>query len=211
MLLSGGIDSATALYLLKKSRPVRALTFEYNGIAASELRSASAIASRAGVLEHRVVRLPDLREAGDIPGFRPEGLPPTYIPLRNSIFYSFAASYAEETGASAIAGGHNKDDMRVFMDVSPEFFGALQEAFVCGSRVLRRNRLKVLRPLRGKTKPEVIRLADSLDVPLELTWSCHRDSPRHCGACDGCLSRRRAFAQAGVRDPLTLTELEKIT
>ena len=211
MLLSGGIDSATALYLTKKTQRVRALTFEYMGIARSELSAAKAIAFQAGVLEHRIVRLPDLREAADIPGFRPPGLPPTYIPLRNGIFYAFAASYAEETSASYIVGGHNRDDAVVFADVSAEFFSSLQRAFWNGSPSLRRNKLKIARPLKLLRKPGVIRLAASLGVPLELTWSCHRDSEEHCWNCDGCISRARCFREAGVVDPLASSKMEKIT
>ena len=211
MLLSGGIDSATALYLTKKKHGVRALTFEYRGIAGSELAAAKAIASRAGVLEHRVVRLPDLREAADIPRFRPSGLPPSYIPLRNGIFYAFAASYAEETGAETVVGGHNRDDMKVFADVSPEFFSSLQRAFRSGSRILRKNRLEIARPLKRLGKPAVIRLAASLGVPFELTWSCHRDSEEHCWRCDGCLTRVKCFEEAGIVDPLAGSKLGKIT
>jgi len=181
------------------------------GIARSELAAAKAIASRAGIIEHRMVRLPDLREAADIPGFRPSGLPLTYIPLRNSIFYSFAASYAEETGAKSVVGGHNRDDSKVFADVSPEFFSSLQRAFWTGSRTLRKNRLEIARPLKRLGKPAVIRLGASLGVPFELTWSCHRDSEKHCWKCDGCLTRLRGFKEAGVVDPLTGSNAEKIT
>jgi 7-cyano-7-deazaguanine synthase len=211
VLLSGGIDSATALYLTKKSQDVRALTFEYHGIARSELNAAKAIGAVAGVLEHRIVRLPDLKEAGDIPGFRPRGLPQTYIPLRNSIFYAFAASYAEETGAVSIIGGHNRDDSEVFIDVSSEFFRSLQKSLWSGSRILRANETRITRPLKDKRKAEVIRLAASLGVPLELTWSCHRDSERHCWQCEGCRSRVKCFGEAGVKDPLAPSDLEKIT
>ena len=202
MLLSGGIDSATALFLTKKRQGVRALTFEYFGIARSELAAARVIASKAGVLEHRMVRLPDLKEVADIPGFRPSGLPPTYIPLRNSIFYALAASYAEEVEASYIVGGHNRDDTKVFADVSPEFFDSLQRAFRSGSRILRRNRLEIVRPLKQLKKPAVIRLGASMGVPFELTWSCHRDAEKHCWKCDGCLTRERCFKEAGIVDPL---------
>jgi 7-cyano-7-deazaguanine synthase len=202
VLLSGGIDSATALYLTKRTQRVRALTFQYSGIAEQELESAKAIAERAKVGEHRLVRLPDLREAEEIKGFPLGGLPPTYIPMRNSVFYSFAASYAEEARAGSIVGGHNKDDEEVFADVSPEFFLALQKALRAGSPALRRNRLRIVRPLRRLDKARVIGLAVKLKVPLELTWSCHREGREHCRECPGCLSRTDAFRRAGVVDPL---------
>jgi 7-cyano-7-deazaguanine synthase len=202
VLLSGGIDSATALYLTKRTNAVRALTIQYRGIAKKEIESAGEIAERAGVMEHRIVRLPDLREAGEIPGFRLGALPPTYIPLRNSIFYSIAASIAEETGAASIVGGHNRDDTKVFDDVSPRFFTAQQAAVLAASPLLRRKGLRIVRPLRLMTKPQVVALASRLKVPLELTWSCHREGDEHCWDCSGCASRAEAFRKAGMADPL---------
>ena len=180
---------------------MRALTFQYHGVAGRELDSARAVAARAGVREHRFVRVPDLKEAGDI-GMKFGSRPPTYIPLRNGIFYSFAASYAEECGAGAIVGGHNRDDEKVFDDVSSEFFGALESAFLAASPVLKKNGVRILRPLKDRSKPEVVRLAASIGVPLELTWSCHRDGSEHCWECEGCIGRARSFAAAGVADPL---------
>jgi 7-cyano-7-deazaguanine synthase len=203
VLLSGGIDSATALYLSRGMYAMRAITFEYSRIAAQELRAARAVAKRAGVLEHRIVRLPDLKEACDIPGDGFEGLPPTYIPLRNAIFYSFAASYAEEVGAAAIVGGHNRDDKAVFEDVRSEFFRLIQRAFLSGSAGLRKNRLRIVRPLEHMSKVEVIRQAASLKVPLELTWSCQKDGALHCWDCPGCETRTKSFMKAGVHDPIS--------
>jgi 7-cyano-7-deazaguanine synthase len=169
------------------------------------------VAIRAGALEHKLVRLPDLREAGDIPGFERGRFPPTYIPLRNCIFYSFAASYAEVSGVSSIVGGHNREDERVFEDVSSKFFSSLEETLRTGSPVLRRNRVRIVRPLKRKNKAEVVRLAASLGVPLELTWSCHREGMEHCWRCDGCLSRMEAFRKAGIHDPVSDDPREKIT
>lgn len=202
MLLSGGIDSATCLYLTKTKHDTRALTFVYHGIAKQELESARAIGARAGVLEHRLFRLPDLREAGDMPGWSFGDLPPTYIPMRNSIFYSVAGSYAEEKGVQLIVGGHNRDDANVFSDVSEEFFTALQRTLQSGSSILTRQRTRIRRPLRRKTKVQVVKLAASLRVPFELTWSCHRAGTEHCWECTGCLSRLESFRRAGIRDPL---------
>lgn len=189
---------------------VRALTFEYHRMARQEVRSARAVAEAAGVTEHRLVRLPDLKEASDIPGASFGGMPPTYIPLRNGVFYSLAASYAEEAGASVIVGGHNRDDMAVFADVSPEFFMKLEGALWAGSPILRRLRTRIVRPLGRRTKVEVVRLASSMGVPLRLTWSCHRSGRTHCWKCWGCLARMRSFETAGVGDPLS-TERGKIT
>lgn len=202
MLLSGGIDSATALYLSRAKYAVRTLTIEYHGIAAQELRAAGSVAERAQVQERRVVRLPDLMEAGDIPGAKFGELPPTYIPLRNAIFYSFAASYAEEVGAAAIVGGHNRDDEAVFEDVRPEFFRHLEVALLSSSVRLRKSRFRIVRPLKGMSKVEVIRRAASEKVPLELTWSCHRNGPLHCWECPGCEARAKSFVKAGVPDPV---------
>ncbi len=211
MLLSGGIDSATSLFLTKTKRRVRALTFEYQGIAQKELDSAREMASQAGVVEHRFVRLPDLKEAGDIPGFELHGLPPTYIPARNAIFYSFAESYAEEKGASAIVGGHNRDDQEAFDDVSQGFFSSLETALKMGYPTLRKNRVRIVLPLKRMRKVEVIRLGASLHVPFEQTWSCHRDGRAHCWSCPGCLSRRRSFRGAGIPDPLDEAKPAKVT
>ena len=203
MLLSGGIDSATCLCLAKrKGYRVMALTFEYHGIAESELRAARRVARSVGVEEHRLVRLPDIREAGALRASRLRGMPPTYIPLRNSIFYSIAAGVAEEIGASRIIGGHNRDDLNVFRDTGREFFGKLQGALWAASPRLGKDRIRLVRPLQRLSKPEVIRRAAKIRVPLELTWSCHRDGMAHCWRCKGCASRTEAFKRAGVPDPL---------
>jgi 7-cyano-7-deazaguanine synthase len=178
------------------------MTLLYHGIAKMEVNAAKAIADRAGVSEHRFVRLPDLREAQDIPGVDFGRLPPIYVPMRNAIFYSFAASYAEEVSATAIVGGHNADDEKVFADVSPSFFGSLQRAFLAGSPILRKRGTSIDRPLSKMHKAEVVKLAQSKVVPLALTWSCHRDGKEHCWECDGCNSRKVAFMEAGIRDPL---------
>lgn len=171
-------------------------------MATGELRAAIAIASAAKVQDYQLVRLPDLREAGDMKGAEFPGMPPSYIPMRNSIFYGFAASFAEETRSSYIMGGHNADDMRLFSDAGDEFFANLEAAFQAASPVLRSNKTAILRPLREMTKPQVVSLAVRMGVPLELTWSCHRTGARACWRCPGCLSRKSAFESAGEKDPL---------
>ncbi len=204
MLLSGGIDSATALFLERKRFVIRALTFEFRGISRSEVVGARRLAALAGVKEHRMARLPDLAEAEDMPHGRFEGMPGSYIPGRNGIFYSYAASVAEEVGASLIVGGHNKDDQRTFPDSRPAFFRILQRALKSGSKELGSRDVKISLPLASMTKAEVVKLAQAQGVPLGMTWSCHRDTKEHCWTCEGCLARVRAFDSAGVEDPLRL-------
>ena len=204
VLLSGGVDSATCLYLSKRKDNVnRALTFRFHGIARGEVRAATQLADAAGVVEHRFFSLPELREMGDIgtPG-RLASLPSIYIPMRNSIYYSVAAAYAEEVGAAMVIGGHNRDDMMVFEDTSDVFFRATQKALRTASARLREQDFRIWRPLRTMSKVEVVRLASRLRVPFEMTWSCHGDGRTHCWECDGCRQRELAFRQAGVHDPL---------
>ena len=206
ILLSGGIDSATCLYLAKRDGyEVRALTIRIEHTAAAEIRAAKLLAKRGGAAEHRLMSVPELREASDIEGSKSLAMgrvPPTYIPMKNAIYYSLAAAYTEETGAGFIIGGHNADDRRVFQDTSEEFFGSLQEAFLAGSPRLRRDGLRILRPLKDRSKGEVVSLASNLGVPLEITWSCHRAGEKHCWRCEGCRKRAEAFRKAGVEDPL---------
>ncbi len=206
MLLSGGIDSATCLYLArKKGYRNRALTVKFHRMAESELKAANAIAQGAMVEEHRIVEIPQLEEIGDLDvGRRFRGLPPTYIPMRNSIFYSLGASFAEEVGANYIIGGHNREDMQVFMDTTPAFFESFQKAIWAGSRLLRKKRTAILRPLQLKSKAEVVSFGARLGVPFERTWSCYREGTEHCWKCEGCKKRTDAFTRAGVKDPISL-------
>jgi 7-cyano-7-deazaguanine synthase len=172
-------------------------------MARGELRAATRLARAAGVREHRFFSMPELRELGDIasPG-RLAPMPPTFIPMKNAIYYSVAAAFAEEIGASRAVGGHNSDDASVFEDTSDAFFASLQKALRTASVRLRKQDFRIWRPLRRMDKAEVVCLAARLGVPLEMTWSCHREGSTHCRECEGCIQRRRAFAQAGVDDPL---------
>lgn len=162
------------------------------------------------MVEHRFVTVPELREAGDIERKeRFQGLPPTYIPNRNMIFYSLAASYAEELGSDYIIGGHNAEDKTMFDDTRPEFFRNFQMTLWSASKMLRERRTTILRPLQHMTKPEVVVKALELGVPLGLTWSCHKEGSEHCWQCDGCGRRISAFKMAGIEDPIRKFRTQK--
>ena len=208
VLLSGGVDSAVALWWAKaQGWEVRPLTFDYFGRPKRERRAIEALAKAAGVQPIRTVNLPfltevdDLREAGLAnPVLRdsPEG----YIPARNLIFYSLAAYYAELDGTRYLVGGHNGSDPESFPDASPKFFTSLNELFRLSLWSYDRSPVEVLIPLSGTSKEGVLRLGRELGVPFELTWSCYWDRDLHCGTCVSCRERREAFAAIGLPDPV---------
>ncbi len=208
VLLSGGIDSAVALWWAKdQGWDVQPLTFDYFGRPKREHAAIEGLARRADVRPVRTVELPFLKEVDDL---RPSGFdnaalnesPEGYIPARNLIFYSLAAYFAELDGTRYLVGGHNGTDPESFPDASPKFFDHLNRVFGMSLWSYKRSPLDVVLPLSGKSKEEVLRLGQALGVPFELTWSCYWDQDVHCGTCASCKERRRAFAAIGVRDPV---------
>ena len=132
-----------------------------------------------------------------------KSIPPTYVPSRNLIFLSFAASYAEVIGAKAIFIGANSIDFSGYPDCRPDFFRAFQKVSRLGTKVGREEKsIKILTPLINKSKKEIIELGKKLKVPFQLTWSCYKGGKRPCGRCDSCLLREKGFKEAGLKDPL---------
>jgi len=217
VLLSGGMDSATALAVAAKSGyEIHALSFDYGQRHGRELNSARKIASHFDVREHLVLRIP----LGDLGGSAltdknipvPEGkgpwrrgasIPPTYVPGRNLIFLSFAAAYAEILGAEAVFIGANALDYSGYPDCRPDFLRQLEKTVKKGTkRGVAGRPLKMIAPLLSLSKADIVRLGASLGVPFQLTWSCYRGGKRPCGRCDSCLIRAKGFAEAGIADPL---------
>jgi 7-cyano-7-deazaguanine synthase len=217
VLLSGGIDSATALAMTRAlGRRCLALSFRYGQRHAVELAAAARVAAAQGITDHRVIDL-DLRAIGGsaltadlaVPKGRTDeeieaGIPVTYVPARNTIFVSYAIAVAEVTGASEIVVGVNVLDSSGYPDCRPEWLAAMQEVARLGTKAgAERRAFQMRAPLIKMSKAEIIRAGTALGVDYSLTHSCYDpdESGAACGGCDSCLLRRRGFEQAGIADP----------
>lgn len=217
VLLSGGLDSSTVLALAKeRGYDVVALTFDYGQKHKRELSSSRKIARHFKVKEHIILPL-DLgellrssltRESIRVPENRTEeemssGVPSTYVPSRNIIFLSIAASIAESRGLDVVFIAANSVDFSGYPDCTAEFMAAFQRTLDIGTKAGREGRgIRVEAPILTKSKGDIVREAVRLKVPLEDTWSCYKGGVKACGRCDSCLLRLRGFSEAGIRDPL---------
>jgi 7-cyano-7-deazaguanine synthase len=219
VLLSGGLDSATALAIARSQRyELYALSFRYGQRHFFELEAARRVAAFIGVAGHRIAEI-DLRVFGgsaltgdiDVPKGRTaddmaHGIPITYVPARNTIFLSFALAWAEVLGSSDIFIGVNALDYSGYPDCRPEFIEAFEKMANLATKagVEGRQRLKIHTPLIAMSKAEIIRKGTELGVHFGLTNSCYDPSPKGepCGECDSCLLRQRGFRENGIEDPL---------
>jgi len=170
----------------------------------AEAEAAKKIAATAQVKEHLTILLPFFKdiEYRYHPSSSSE-ITSAYVPARNLVFYGVAAAYAETLRATQIVFGSNADDAKELPDARDDFIQLMNKLILRGTRVGNEGfGIEVLNPLIRRTKSEVLKLALELKVPLELTWSCYEDGKVPCGKCRGCIGRRRAFLEVGVRDPL---------
>ena len=211
VLLSGGLDSSTTLYYaLQKGYDCHCLIFDYGQRHRKEIFKAKAIARKAGCPSVCVrISLPWkgsalLDRKMTVPRGRAlnaRGIPVTYVPARNIIFLSFAASYAEAIGAKSIFIGANAVDYSGYPDCRPEFIRAYQAMLSKGLKSSFEGRnIKVHTPLISLSKAQIVKLAVKLKVPLQLTWSCYNGGVKPCGECDSCRLRAQGFAGAKVQD-----------
>jgi len=217
VLLSGGMDSATALAMTRKEgSDVIALTFDYGQRHRKEIAAAKRIAAHFHVRDHRTVRL-DLRPIGGsaltdrqmaIPEQRRieeigQGIPATYVPARNTILLAYSLGLAEVTGASAIVIAANAIDYSGYVDCRPEFYEAFREVARLGTkRGVEGDVIEIRTPLIRMSKADIVRRGEELHVPWALTWSCYLGGAKACGVCDSCQLRRKGFREAGVEDPI---------
>lgn len=213
VLLSGGLDSATVLAMARADGyACHALSVRYGQRHGAELDAAARVASRLGAASHRIVgidlggiggsALTDARIA--VPESPSEGIPPTYVPARNTIFLALGMGVAEVAGAEDLFIGVNAIDYSGYPDCRPEFIDAFRHLASLATRAAVEGRpLRVHAPLIDLTKAEIIRRGLALGVDYGLTVSCYQADAEGaaCGRCDACRLRRDGFAAAGVPDP----------
>ena len=212
VLLSGGLDSATTLYVAKsKGYETFCLIFDYGQRHKKEIIQAKKIAKasksrcelvsfkmpwKGSSLLDRKMKVPQKRDLADT------SIPSSYVPARNIVFLSFAASYAESINAEAVFIGANQIDYSGYPDCRDEFLKAFAKAVIAGTkRGVEGKPLIIQAPLVRKNKAQIVNLAKKLEVPLELTWSCYKGGKRPCGECDSCRLRQVGFNQAKQVDP----------
>ena len=209
VLLSGGIDSATALYLTKqRTDEIYSINMIYAGTYDAEAEASKRIAAAAHVKEHLTILLPFFKDIEQRYHPAPSAqITAAYVPARNIIFYGIAAAYAETLKASTVVFGSNADDAEELPDAGGGFIQLMNKLILHGTRAGKEGfRIEIVNPLIEQTKGEVLKLALKLKVPLELTWSCYEDGRTPCGKCRGCVGRRKAFQEVGVPDPLLSTK-----
>ena len=219
VLLSGGVDSTTALAIaIHEGFVPYALSFRYGQRHVVELERAKQVAAAHGVKRHMITDI-DLRTFGgsaltsdiEVPKDRStadmgHGIPVTYVPARNTIFLSFALAYAEVIGAADIFIGVNALDYSGYPDCRPEYIEAYERMANLATKagVEGATRLKIHTPLIELTKAQIIERGLALGVDYGMTSSCYDPGPKGepCGKCDSCQLRAKGFAEAGAVDPV---------
>ncbi|BDH78925.1 MAG TPA: 7-cyano-7-deazaguanine synthase QueC [Methanothermobacter sp.] len=213
-ILSGGLDSTVATVKLAEKYEIHAITFDYGQKSARMEIEASKIISESYGFKHYIIRLPWLGELGGsalttknkIPEPAMEELDSSvaretaravWVPARNLVFTSIGAAYADALDARAIIVGWDLEEARTFPDNSQRFLRAFNRVLEVG--VL--GDVKVEAPLISYTKKEIIEEGYRIGAPIEVTYSCYEGGRLHCGRCESCMRRKRAFKLAGVEDP----------
>ena len=212
-LVSGGMDSCvTAAIAKEENEELAFLHISYaQRTEARERRAFEDLADHYGVARQLVASIEYLKQIGGSSltdqtievaeaNLNSRGIPTSYVPFRNSHLLSIAASWAEVIGAQRIYIGAVAEDSSGYPDCRPEFYAAFQRTIDTGTKP--ETRIEIVTPVISLRKSEIVKRGVELGAPLHLTWSCYQAEERACGRCDSCALRLRAFAEAGMKDPI---------
>jgi len=217
-ILSSGMDSSVSTALLSREYDISAITFDYGQRSAQmEIRYARKLSEYLGI-EHGVIELPwlgelggsvltdegELPSPGDLDDIEEclETARKVWVPGRNIVFTSVGVSFAEAMEADAVIVGWDREEAATFPDNSREFLEAFNSLLGIGTL----RGVRVIAPVIDMTKKEIVEAGMEIDFPFELTYSCYTGEDVHCGVCESCLRRRRAFELAGAEDPTEYRE-----
>ena len=210
VILSGGMDSTTSLFIAKKEGfDIIPVHFNYGQRTQKrELKAFNDICDYLNLNNRYVIELPFFKQVGasalvdeslkvPVEGLKP-GIPITYVPFRNGIFLSIAAVIAEKENASAIYIGVVEEDSSGYPDCTKDFIISIEETINLGTKPSTDITIKT--PLINLKKEDIVKKAVEYDVPLHLTWSCYQNEDKACGVCDSCRLRLKGFKKANIKD-----------
>jgi 7-cyano-7-deazaguanine synthase len=211
VLLSGGLDSATVLAIASQDYDCHTLSFNYAQRSLSELNAAKLLAAHY-LASHQVIQIDAGVMAGSaltdpaiaVPEEFTEGIPVTYVPARNTLFLSHALAVAEVMSSLDIFIGVNAVDYSGYPDCRREYIQAYETMANLATKAgVEGNHLSIHTPLIDKSKADIVRIGDSLNVDYSYTVSCYQANSlgEACGSCDSCRLRRKGFEEAGISDP----------
>ena len=213
VLLSGGLDSTTVLALAKRDFHIFALSFDYGQRHKFELDAAKVIAKKNAVDSFQTITI-DLKQFGksaltdeiSVPKNQEIGddIPITYVPVRNTIFLSYALAYAEVNNIYDIFIGVNALDYSGYPDCRPEYISAFEKMANLGTKFTQGSKkITIHTPLINMTKSEIILKGNQLGVSYKDTHSCYDPSNEGlaCGECDACILRKKGFTMSNITDP----------
>ena len=210
VILSGGMDSTTSLFIAKKEGfDIIPLHFNYGQRTQKrELKAFNDICDYLNLKNRYVIDLPFFTQIGasalvdknlkvPVDGLKP-GIPITYVPFRNGIFLSIATAIAEKENANAIYIGAVEEDSSGYPDCTKGFIKSMEQSINLGTRPSTNITIKT--PLINLKKENIVKKAIEYDVPLHLTWSCYQNEDKACGVCDSCRLRLKGFKKANIKD-----------
>ena len=219
-VLSGGLDCTVATSVYAKDYDIHAITFNYGQKSfKKELEASKAICEQMG-FKHTVIELPwlakisasSLNTDDEVPKVSSEDLDnldksrqtasSVWVPARNMVFTSIAVSFAESIGAEIIIVGWDKEEAATFPDNSKEFLNAFNELIDIGSP----ENIEIKAPAIDLNKEDIVKLGVEVEAPMEISYSCYVGRDKHCGVCESCMRRKRAFEKMGIKD---LTKYEQ--